>query len=101
MLGPEVHSSFSEMIETLSEARQAVRDDIERCSGSGSEVSDRLICLLEAVRRFEGLADSLLIIMIERDPLNLKTAEVEDLLEFFNQAEIRLISSLETDRGRG
>ena len=101
MLGPAVQSSFSEMIETLSEARQAVRDNIERCSGSSSEVSDRLTRLLEAVRRFEGLADSLLIILIERDPLNLKTAEVEDLLDFFDEAEIRLISSLEADRGHG
>lgn len=86
------------MIETLRQARQAVRDDIERHSKSSHEDPDRLTPLLQAVRSFASQADSLLDMMVERDPLNPQIAEVEDILEFFHGAEMQLAGLLEVGR---
>ena len=93
-----MNDPFSQMIETLCAGRQAIRDDLERYSKSSVGDPGRLTGLLKAVRSLAAQADSLLDTMIERDPLNSRIAEVEDLLEFFLEAEMQIAGLLEVGR---
>ena len=87
---------FHEMVAMLQDARQVVRDDLERQSKSSGADPGDLTRLLQAIRNFAAQADSLLNMMIERDPLNPTIAEVADLLDFFQVAEMQVVALLET-----
>lgn len=83
----EMDPLFREMIDTLAEARRAVREELDRRVAAESQDSAALKHLDESVHSLSGQADSLLLMMRGREPTSPLLETAKDLSDFFEAAE--------------
>ena len=91
---------FDEMIGTLVEAQNAVREELEAQERRPIRDSSSLRQLSRSVRSFSRQTDSLLLLMVERGAPEPLLERVEDLFAFFRQAEDRIEGLLAEGRSR-
>ena len=81
---------FREMTATLSQAQQAVEDELERLMKAPVPDMDRLAHLGRSVGEFSCNADSLLVMMLERDAPADMIDTAGTLADFFEHAKDQL-----------
>ena len=91
---------FDEMIATLVEAQNAVREELEAHQRQPIRDCGRLRQLSRSVRSFAHQTDSLLLMMVERGAPEPLLERVEDLFDFFRQVEDRIETLLAVGRSR-
>ena len=79
---PELEAGFQELTAILREARDAVRKELELRQAQDVD-NEALLRLLTAVRSFADQAESLFIMMTDRDAEKALRVEVSDLAKSF------------------
>ena len=94
---PELDANFQELIAILRQARDAVRDELElrRAQEVDNEALQRL---LTSVRSFADQAESLFIMMTDKDAEKGLRVEVSDLAKSFWATEDLIELALGLDR---
>lgn len=96
---PEMEPLFQEMIATLREARRSLDSELEALQGARFLDRDSLARVEEAARSFEEQADSLAMMMSDRDAPQVLIDEAEELFGFFRQVEERAEAIIEASQG--
>jgi len=83
-------TSFGEMIDTLREAQHVVRAEIECFEQDRGRDSEVLMQLGRLVRKLAGQADSLLVVMTDRDAADTLVEVAEEIFDFFSGTEQKI-----------
>lgn len=97
----ETDAPFAEMISTLEGARLAVQADLESLLHSTPWDVSALAKLHKAVCSFASQADSVFVLMITRNVSERLMDQVEDLVDFFQDAKQRIASRLSQTQEQG
>ena len=95
----EMNDSLVEMIDTLTQARRAVREELDHFVETEARDGAALQHFDESVRNFARQADSLLLTIQERDPTNPLLETARELSDFFEAAESEADALLAASRG--
>ena len=87
---------FSEMTTTLSQAQQAVESELEQLTRAPVLDVSRLAHLRRSVREFSLNADTLLVMMLERDADFSLLSVAEVLVDFFRDTDERITTLLKS-----
>ena len=96
---PEMDALHREMTATLSQARQVVEDELELLTRAAAPDMDRLAHLGRSVGELSFNADSLLMLMLERDADSVLLNVVEALVDFFRDTDEQIAALLKAGRG--
>jgi hypothetical protein len=94
----EMDAHFSEMIDTLVEARQVVEGELSSLSQASGLDRRSLVVLDHSVRDFAAQADALVLMMAERGAPAEINGDAKELQGFFQLARERIASFLTVGR---